>query len=137
MPTPYDLDAEPPLLLVLDGIVRRGGAQSGMRQEVCVGVERADGVRWWRARLGPRFVCGFVDKPSATAHATLLLSETAAQRLLTTGRLEPGGRLDGNPDVLARFIDRYTTKISHFGFRMAAVQTRRDRSNLPRRKNNS
>lgn len=122
-----DLDAEPTLLALLDGLVRRDGPTSGLRQEVCVGVKRATGYRWWRARLGSRFECGFVDGPSATAHVTLCLQEHESERLLRVGRLNPDAdifHVDGDPEVLTRFLARYTSKMTHFGARFANVEAR-------------
>ncbi len=121
------LEAEPTLLVLLDGLVRRDGPTSGLRQEVCIGVKRSTGYRWWRARLGPRFECGFVDGPSASAHVTLCLQESESERLIRIGRLDPGAavfHVDGDHDVLTRFFARYTSKMTHFGARFANVEAR-------------
>lgn len=118
---------EPALLLVLDGLVRRDGAASGLRHEVQVGVEGPNGYRWWHARLGPRFTCGFLDSLSSTAHVTMCLSNPAADLLLRTGRITDDVHIEGDREVLKRFFERYTSKTSLFGARIASVQARRDR----------
>ena len=117
-------DQEPALLHVLDGLVRRDGAQSGLRFEVCVGVRRAEDIRWWRARLGPRFACGFIPAVSPTAHVTLLLEENEADAWLQSGQLQHA-RIEGDRARLEAFIRRYTTKISHLDYRIAITEARR------------
>lgn len=125
----HDLDAEPTLLLLLDGLVRRGGAVAALRQEVCIGVEREDGHRWWHAEGGLRRRVGFIERCSPTAHATLCLSEADADRLIATGQVDFEAHVHGDRDVMRRFIERYTRRLSAFGARVQSVEGHR---RLPR-----
>ena len=111
----------PPLLLLLDGLVRRDGSAAGLEGEVQVGVRSPEGYRWWRARLGPRFSVGFVPEVSTTAHVTLCLGQGDAARLLATGRIPEDPELlhlDGDRALLERFLTRYTSRTNWLGVRL-------------------
>ncbi len=120
-----DLHEEPLLLLLLDGLVRRAGRSAAPRQEICIGVERADGWRWWRVQGGARYRCGFVDACSSTAHATLCLSEADAERLVRTGHIAGDAHLLGDAAIMKRFVERYTRRMSLFGARVQSVEGHR------------
>ena len=112
----------PPLLLLLDGLVRRDGGATGLEGEVQVGVRGPDGYRWWRARFGRRFSVGFIPEVSTTAHVTVCLGESDAARLLATGRLPSPATLfhvDGDRELLQSFLKRYTSRTGWVGIRLA------------------
>lgn len=122
VPQPGDADDDlPALLLLVDGLVRRDGPASGLSGEVCLGVRGSAGYTWWRGRFGRRFSCGFVPAVSSTAHATLCLAEADAQALLRTGRLPETPELftvDGDAELLSRFLKRYTSRTGWVGIRL-------------------
>ena len=119
---------EPALLLILDGLVRRDGAATGLRHEICVGVERAGLYRWWHVRPGRRFTCGFLDDISSTAHVTMCLSEADADRVLRSEPIEGDFYIHGERDILRRFLERYTSKTSVLDARISAVRGHRSRA---------
>src|SRR5262245_39157778 len=113
--------SEGDLLEILDALVQRDGAATGLFGEICVGVRAAAGYRWWRARLGPTFETRFLDRPPQTAHATLFIGEADARALLARGQLPARPELlmiDGDRTLMLRFLRRYTSRTTWLGVQM-------------------
>ena len=109
----------PPLLRILDGLVRRDGPVSGLSGEVQVGVRADDGYTWWRARLGRRPGTAFLRAPSPSAHVTWCLSAADADAVVTGRAYDPSAmHVDGDAALLARFLDRYTSRMDFKDLRL-------------------
>lgn len=114
-------DETPALLSLLDGLVRRDGATSGLTGEVCVGVRDAGGYWWWRARFERKFSCGFVHAVSPTAHVIVCLGERDAEHLLRVGEIPTNPDLftvHGDVELFEHFLKRYTTRTGWVGIRL-------------------
>ncbi|MEL6545529.1 MAG: hypothetical protein AAFQ82_12940 [Myxococcota bacterium] len=116
--------AELDLLELLDTLVRRDPAPSGLSGELCIGVRENDAFRWWSAAFTPALRVGFDSVRSNSAHATLVLDAADARELLTEGRIAGPNLLaiDGDRRLLRRFFRRYTSKTNWLGIRLGAAR---------------
>jgi hypothetical protein len=108
-------------LEIIDALVRRDGAATGLSGEVCIGVRDGPTYQWWSARLGPTFSTRFLSSPSQSAHATLFIAKRDADALLETGAIPDPPELfmiDGARDLMLRFFKRYTSKTTWLGVRL-------------------
>lgn len=114
----------PNFLELLDALVRRDGATSGLSGEVCVGLREDGAFQWWSAAFTPSFRVQFEETRSNSAHATLFIDSADAAELLRTGTVDAPRLLtiDGDRDLLIRFIRRYTSRTDWLGIRLAGTR---------------
>jgi hypothetical protein len=101
------------LLDSLDAQLRAQGVQRIPDGEVCVGIRKKDGDRWWHARFaGGGVQTQFVAAVPGTVNAVLLLGEKEASSMLWFGTIPENAELiefDGDRGYMEQFIQRHLT----------------------------
>jgi len=101
------------LLTTLNALVSRSDAAPGFQGTLAVGILDGARARWWRASFDNRVEVEFLDAAPLEADALLLLGSAEADQILHQGTVPAAGtvRFQGDRDLMARFIDRYLSKV--------------------------
>jgi len=110
------------LLSLVDTYVHNDGAVAGFVGSVALGVRGEGRELWWRGQFGTRTETR-LDASRPAADAILLLGPDEAEDALT-GTMRPAPGLlvvDGDRDLLQRFINRFFTTRSPLAVRMGQM----------------
>lgn len=107
------------LLTFLHAMVVADGAPAGFKGTVCIGVRDLDKDLWWQVALGGDPQPKFVQRPGENVDATFLMGEAESHAMMTGEDLPDSPLLfvEGDKDLLAKFLNRYIKPQSMLGLR--------------------
>jgi hypothetical protein len=118
------------LLHLVEAYVRRDPMPPGFKGVVAIGVRSKSEDRWLRIRCADRAEPAFSSERPVDADSTLLVGELEAQSIVRAGTVGEDPQtlfIDGERDLLVRFLKRYVGRQTPLALRISTMGSKRRR----------